>query len=183
MKQLLRQSVSRYRRPSPGYTLVELVLVVALVGILSAMATPAYLQWRDNIVYRRTANDMMSVLRRAKSEAISSNREHRVEIDPVRRRFYWRRGAVSVNVDWNDFVNNPLPVDIITAPPQVAIVPSPPAVANAQLNLVFRPNGTTDITGADATVQIRDAASGTTRYWVNIAASGRIRVCNRLPCP
>lgn len=179
MKRFLRQVGSRIRRSSPGLTMIELMVVLLLLGILSGMALPSFMQWRNSIAYRETARDLTSMLRKAKNDAITRNRENRVEIDPVLRRIAFRRGNVAVNVNWMDFVANPLAVDTIVAPPKVALIPLPPDPPDVQLNIQFEPNGTVD---AARTVQIQDS-TGATRLWVDISQSGRIRVCNAWPCP
>jgi Tfp pilus assembly protein FimT len=179
MEQLSKQAESGRRRSSPGLTVVELMVVVGIITILSAIALPNFMQWRNNITYRETARDMVNLLRRAKSDAITYNRENRVEIDPVPGRYYMRRGNSSANVIWTDYVLIPIPAEIIIVPSAVRIVPSPPAIETARLDILFRPNGTVE---PSATVQVRDT-TGAPRYWVDIAQSGRIRACSSGPCP
>ena len=57
-----------------GFSLIELLIVVAIAGILAAIAFPSFTQWRQNMEYREAARDVVSVLRDARQRAISSNR-------------------------------------------------------------------------------------------------------------
>ncbi|KPV95935.1 hypothetical protein AN214_01934 [Pseudoalteromonas sp. P1-9] len=53
-----------------GFTLIEVMTVVGIVGILSAVATPIFIQYikQDRLV--STANELMSTFKMARSEAI-----------------------------------------------------------------------------------------------------------------
>src|SRR5262245_48494324 len=63
----------RPRRSSRGFTVVEMVMVLAAVGILAAIAGPYF---RDFVIQqniRNTAFDLMSDLTYARSEAVKRN--------------------------------------------------------------------------------------------------------------
>lgn len=70
-----------------GYTLVELLAVLAIVALLTAIAG-AYLRGRDKpFALRIAALDLASCLRLARAAAIAQNKERVVAIDLGRRSY------------------------------------------------------------------------------------------------
>lgn len=49
------------RRPSPGFTLVEMAIVVALIGVIAGIAVPAYGSWRDRIRTAQAVRDIAEI--------------------------------------------------------------------------------------------------------------------------
>jgi prepilin-type N-terminal cleavage/methylation domain-containing protein len=64
-----------------GFTLLELVIVLCILGILVAVAFPKIGYWRKESQYREAARDLASAMREARSRAITTNRQYRVEVD------------------------------------------------------------------------------------------------------
>jgi prepilin-type N-terminal cleavage/methylation domain-containing protein len=60
----------RIKTGQSGFTLVELMVVIAVIGILLAIAVPNFLSWQPNMRLRSAARDIFSVMSRAKIEAI-----------------------------------------------------------------------------------------------------------------
>jgi len=64
-------------RKKRGFTLVELLITVVVIAILVALATPSFRGLMDRNAVTATANDLLSSILLARSEAIK--REQRVE--------------------------------------------------------------------------------------------------------
>ncbi len=56
-----------------GFTLLELGVVIAIIGILSAVMVPNIIGYRSNMQVSRAARDIYSALRQAKSHAVRDN--------------------------------------------------------------------------------------------------------------
>lgn len=66
---------ARKRRVSRGFTLIELIVTISLMGILIALGLPAFDEWITNSKIRTTAETLQNSLRLAQAEAVRRNRE------------------------------------------------------------------------------------------------------------
>ncbi len=69
------------RRSQRGFALIEMLVVVALIGIVAYIAMPYYKVYLRSASYRSAARDIASAMRVARSEAVTQNLEHRLQID------------------------------------------------------------------------------------------------------
>ncbi|MEE3330801.1 MAG: prepilin-type N-terminal cleavage/methylation domain-containing protein [Myxococcota bacterium] len=63
----------RTHRTEAGFTLLEVVIAVAIMGVLVAISVPSFTAWRSNLEARSSARAMADVLNAARSNAIRSS--------------------------------------------------------------------------------------------------------------
>ena len=62
------------RRPSSGYTITELLIVIAIIGMFSAIAMPRWMNLQRHAAVRAAAEELQSVFRGARMRAITTGR-------------------------------------------------------------------------------------------------------------
>jgi prepilin-type N-terminal cleavage/methylation domain-containing protein len=78
---------TRTKKNAAGFTLMEIMVVICMIGILAAIAIPGFSTWLPDYRLKRAARDLYSNFQRAKMGAIRNNSEWRVYFDDSADRY------------------------------------------------------------------------------------------------
>ena len=150
-----------------GITLVELMTTVVIIGIVAAMAVPRFQIAFERIKFRSATREITSLLRLARSYAVSTKEQHGVHFDPAALSYTLFKDIV--NTGAMVFEDGDSVISIDTLPSEFKFL----SVDNVTGSIVFRSNGATD-----ATVNIVTLASTPDMIGIHqhniLAATGRI---------
>jgi type IV fimbrial biogenesis protein FimT len=165
-----------------GFTLLETLVVVALLALLAAMATPSFVAWQTRDQVDARAYALLSTLAYARREAIRRGVRITVcRIDAARRCLTsgqaCRSGAADWSCGWAVMIERAGAFFALRAQPELAAV----SIAGASTNLTFTPPAGQTI-GSFRSFDLgpRIASKATQgnawRRCIRIAAGGRARI-------
>ena len=76
-----------------GFSLVELMVVLVLIGIMTAMIVPEMKGTYEEALLRATSRRLVDVFHLASSRAVSLNQLHRVRFDRITGRYFIERAV------------------------------------------------------------------------------------------
>jgi len=83
-------------RKDSGFTLMEIMVVIGIVGILSAIAIPSYFQWLPRHQVGNAARTVMSTLEFARINAVKTNADVTVNFDWANERLTVDSGGTTL---------------------------------------------------------------------------------------
>lgn len=187
----------RRLRSVRGFTLIELAVTLALLGILLALGLPSFMTWTRNAQVRSVAESLQGGVRRAQTEAVRLNQS--VVLYLTNSKPDLNVGADANGKNWSiqsiaQFVAVPgadKAADFLIGG-ALADVGSNITITSATSALCFNSNGRltappTGIAGAtctaapqqfDVEASGRDTSKGDRRLRVLVAIGGQVRMCD-----
>jgi len=161
--------VKKIMRKQSGFTLIEVMVVVAIVGIVTGIAVAGYLNWKPGYVFRGAVSQVRGDLNRAKMRAVETRRQCRVSF--TANGYILQDGNRTMNsshwgrINTNGVFVNGTPWRTITFDdyPQVSL-------SSITGNPVFSPRGTASL----ESLRINHPNAGGAKVAVNI--TGRINI-------
>ncbi len=158
-----------------GFTLVELLVVVAIIALVGSMGVVLYAGTARKMKVEKAARDFLFMARYARIMAIEKQREYKIVLDTEKGGFWLT--AVTDGADYgqdeqavvNDYYCKPVEFEGAVRFEDVQMVPVAEEYEEEQA-IVFSPDGT----ARNVCVQIGD---GRTSYTISIgAATGRAKI-------
>jgi prepilin-type N-terminal cleavage/methylation domain-containing protein len=156
-----------------GFTLIEVMIVVAIIGIASALAIPNYVEWKAQHDLREAVSEFSSNLNLARVVAMNRNRQATVTIQLTGGLINVSGTAAGTPV----FSTQTLNQSVTGFQPIIGGVPGLP---NALTNVAFSSMGLSTATG-NQVIQIANARGLV--YSVSVLTSGKVTWCATSICP
>ncbi len=116
---------------SPGITLLELVIVIALLALMAGIVAPRTARWIDNWRLRSAAEHIAQTIRYARVRALYERRYYLVEIRPGQHQVWVAEPVSGFVRQW-------------TLPPDVRVAEEDNPPPSPVLRLVLPPSGTVE---------------------------------------
>jgi type IV fimbrial biogenesis protein FimT len=142
---------------APGFTLAELVIVIAVIGILAVMAVPSFLTYLRAAGLKSGAQQVVTLVNQARELAIKENANVCVTL-PSATQMRYRVGACTTGTAWvgagTDATGN------INLPPGITVTASASPIFNYVGSALPAATYTLTYTQTGATLTVSVAASG-----------------------
>ncbi len=140
-----------------GFTLVELMITIALLGIVATIAVPNFVQFIRNNQVQAKADELKTFLQYARGQAVTTRKTYEVDTTTTAWELKPQGGAVERKLEFNTAQAKPL-----TNP--------------SSLTLTFTPNGMTTSSAKITVCRDTDFANG---YLLEVQASGVVKMYAR----
>ena len=120
------------RKRQSGFSLIELLIVIAIIMVIAAMATPNVMNAINNIRLRAGASELAGLLQQCRQRAVKDNRYYTVKPTNLTGSGL----AAYVDLNFNNSFDNvaPSPEPLIQFPANISVNSGAPNTANLKNN-------------------------------------------------
>jgi general secretion pathway protein H len=79
-----------FRRAQSAFTMVELLVAIAIVGLLMAVTVPGTMRFYESMQYRQAVRDVLTTLGQARHQAMDKGQAQDVGFDPGQGRIQYQ---------------------------------------------------------------------------------------------
>lgn len=164
-----------------GFTLIELMITVALMAVIATLGMPAYQEWVQNTRVRTTAESIQNGLQLARAEAVRRNTQ---VVFTLQLNTGWTVGCVVPVADLDGDGLDDCPVGIQNRP-------AAESGAGASVSLAMTPAGVNTVTfnslgqvapppasASFTQVDVESSADNSRKLRVTLGVGGNTRMCD-----
>ena len=68
-------------RGSRGFTLIELMVVIGIIGVMTAISIPFYVGYRPKLLLTQASNKVLGAVRLVRASAVAESRRHTIHFE------------------------------------------------------------------------------------------------------